>query len=372
MDGVNALHSEINWPELTPAKWQWLASNPARPPDMPLGWVLDHDGRIDGFIGNFVSRYFRERQRYIAASGHSVIVSPRARGAIRDLLEPFTRQSGVFAASMLNANQIGGPIYAKLGMQPYPAETSAIKLSWILSPSLTFSARILRKVIEVWPQTLALIGEPFSPRGAAMFDPRSVIWPKGIHPIEDLSDSGSYAEFWKSLQAEGRLVADRSPAVIRWRMAQPDLTYPPLLLGYHDAEGLCAYAMAIMSKTGPVDVPTLEIIDLVKLDRAPPLTIPTLIRALKTAGYKSGACKVRLPLLGPSLLKALDHKVPKARNEGGWGHAYVHFTGQAEDFADWEPTALEGSYGFTLRQPKVKQPRARSRSRNSALAVTEA
>lgn len=351
IEGVNALHAHINWSAPSAAQWHWLASNPARGTS-PMGWVIDNDGRIDGFLGNFRLTYFRDVTMYGAATSHSIIVSPRAKGALRELIQPFLGQTDLFAVSILNANGIGSPIYRHYGLKPFASPVHDVKLAWLLNPPRIFLAKALRSLAGRIPTLYPLLGERFLPRPGPAFDPRSVAWPAGVHAIADLSDTSAFATFWQQLKGDGALVAERSPAIMRWRLAMPDLASRPVLLGYYDDQGLCAYAMGQLSKLGPVEVVTLEIIDLIALDRAPATAIPTLIRALKLAGRKMQAAKLRLPVVSAKTHAALGAKASLAHNEGGWGHAFAHFNAPDADFADWQPTPFEGSYSFTLPQPR--------------------
>lgn len=351
IEGVNALHNDIHWPVPSDAQWRWLASNPARGTS-PMGWVIDNDGRIDGFLGNFRQSYFRDSTIYNATTGHSIIVSPRAKGALRELIQPFLGQTDMFAVSIFNANDIGSPIYRHYGLKPFASPVHDVKLAWLLDPSRVFMAKALRSLTGRIPALYPLLGERFLPRTAPVFDPRCVVWPDGVRAIADLSDTSAFDSFWQQLKADGALVADRSPAIMRWRLAMPDLASRPVLLGYYDDQGLCAYTMGQLSKLGPVEVVTLEIIDLIALDRAPATAIPTLIRALKRACRKMQAAKLRLPVVSAKTYAALGSKAGLAHNEGGWGHAFAHFNAPDADFADWQPTPFEGSYSFTLPQPR--------------------
>ncbi len=353
IEGVNALHTQVDWPAPSAEHWQWLASNPARGTS-PMGWVIDNDGRIDGFLGNFRQTYFRDSAMFGAATSHSIIVSPRAKGSLRALITPFMAQTDLFAVSILNANGIGSPIYRHFGMKPFASPTHDVKLAWLLAPRRVLLAKALRSLAAHIPSLYPWLGERFLPRAAPPFDPRQVAWPAGVHVIADLSDISAFGTFWQRLKGDGALVADRSPTTLRWRLAVPDLALRPVVLGYYDEQGLCAYAIAQLSKLSPLGVVTLEIIDLIALDRAPATAIPTLMRALKIAGRKMQAAKLLLPLVSAKTQAALDHKGGLVHDEGGWGHAFAHFNAPEAGFADWQPTPFEGSYSFTLRQPRLR------------------
>lgn len=351
IDGLNALRAEAGWAPLQRPHWEWQLQNPARG-DTPVGWVLDRNGSIDGFVGNFIQSYYRGSERFRAATGHEILVSRRARGAAKRAIFTFLDQPDMFVCGTLNANTLSAPIHRKLGLTPYPPQTDALKLGWILSPLALAKARLYRRTAQRFPDWPLWRKEHFTPHRAARFDARTVKWPIGVQLISSLDDNSDYARFWEDLRADGRLVADRSPALMRWRTADPNLKTRPLLLAWRDEKGLAAYGWAQLSKMGTIDTAVLEILDLVALERASEEAIPALVDAMKLAGRRMGASKVRLHVLSLRLKARLGRQMASAREEGGWGHGHVRFNQPMEDFADWDPTPFDSCYSYNLRQPR--------------------
>ena len=150
------------------------------------------------------------------------------------------------------------------------------------------------------------------------------------------------------MRGEGRLLADRSPEVIRWRLADPDLTDPPLILAFNRGAGITGYAMAMMAKSNILEPPVLEILDLEAL--ADEVTaIPALMDARKGAARRMGAAKLRIQMVSPRLLERLGDTGRQARREGGWGHCHVRFASGGPDPALWSPTPYDGDYAMCLR-----------------------
>jgi hypothetical protein len=177
--------------------------------------------------------------------------------------------------------------------------------------------------------------------------------PQGVTVLGDFRDQSRYADFWTALRAEGRLLADRSPEVIRWRLADPDLTDPPLVLAFNRGAGITGYAMAMMAKANALDPPVLEILDLEAL--ADDVTaIPALLDALKGAARRMGAAKLRIQMVSPRLLERLGDHVRGTRREGGWGHCHARFAPDGPDPALWSPTPYDGDYAMCLRPMPVR------------------
>ena len=349
---MNALHRSVGWPTRSEAGWAWLASNPARlETHAAAGWLLEAgDGEACGFTGNFVQRFHHEGRTVHGATGFSVIVAPRARGRSRKLLTTFTAQPDMFARYIFNANPASSPLYKRHGMVAWPPETHDLKLSWRVDAMACAGGRFWREIDRHVPRLTEARNERLlNPR---LHDPETLDLTTGVAVLTDLADRLRYADFWKALKAEGRMIADRSPAMMRWRLADPDLTLRPLLLAFNRGETICGYAMAMMCKGNPIEPPMLEIVDLMALEKEP-RAIPALIQALLANAHRLGAAKLRIQMVAPDLVRRMGPLADTARREGGWGHCHVRFDPDAPGIETWSPTPFDGDYGICLRPVPV-------------------
>lgn len=354
-DAVNRLHRSVGWPERSAAGWRWLYEDPARRAiDAPAAWVVDGpDGRPAAHMGNLVQRFFLGERELYAATGFSVIVDHAARGASTPMLRAFLAQPGVFAAYVFNANSLAAPLYGRRGLNPWP-ETHALKLAWRIAPLPLAEGRLLRRTYALAPRTVVRLGERLmNPR---LLRAQHLDLPPGVSILTDLGDASPYARFWSALKRENRLLADRSPAALRRRLADPDLTIPPLLLAHGRDGAVSGYAMAMMAKANIIDPPVLEIIDLEAL-AGETAAIPALMDALFDAARRLGAAKLRLQFVSPRLLERLGPWAHTAHDEGGWGHSHIWFAPDAPDPCLWSPTPYDGDYAACLR-PVPVAPRA--------------
>ncbi|MFJ6023017.1 N-acetyltransferase [Brevundimonas sp. NPDC092305] len=356
--GVQALHRQVGWPARSPAGWRWLFDNPARTElGAPAGWVVETgDGALTAHVGNLVHRFRLGERTLHGATGFSIIVSPAAKGASRKLIRTFLSQPGVFAAYTLNANALSQPIYPLFGMQAWPAETHALKLSWPVDLAPLAVSRALKLALKIAPGPVSGMGEQLM-NGRLGREARFSL-PEGVTRLDRPHESSRYAAFWEALAADGALLADRSPAALAWRLADPDQTLPPLVLAFERAGRITGYAMAMLAKTNILEPPVLEILDLQALADEPD-AIPTLMTALTGAARPLGAAKVRLQVMSPRLLERLGPWTETARREGGWGHCHVQFAPDAPVNL-WSPTPWDGDYAACLRPvPIGEQVRAR-------------
>lgn len=365
---IQALHRHVGWPERSLAGWRWLRDNPARAgTDAPAGWVVDGpDGQPAAHAGNLVQRFWLGDRQLLGATGFSIIVTPAARGASREILRTFVRQPGVFATYTFNANSVSQPLYARYNMRAWPERTHALKLSWIIRPAPLAMGRLYRAAYRLAPDIVTRWGERLM-NNRLHAAPRLTL-PDGVSALTDLGDPSPYGVFWAALRAEGRLLADRSPATLRWRLADPDLTDPPLILAFNRGNEITGYAMAMMAKANILEAPVLEILDLEALaDDAE--AIPALMRGLIGAARQMGAAKLRIQTISPRLLERLGDFARRARREGGWGHCHTWFAPDGPDPALWSPTPYDGDYAICLRPLPVRTG-AGERARNAMAAST--
>ncbi len=365
-EGLNRLHRAVGWPERSPAGWRWLEDNPARRDlDAPMGWVVtDDEDEPAAMLGNFVQRFRLGSRRLHGATGFSIIVPPERKGASRGLIHAFLAQPGLFARYTFNANARSAPLYKLFGLKPWPDATHDVKLSWIVDRLACAQGLALRHLLgRTSADTAARLGERLTNR--RLFQPEALRLPPDITPLRDLSDGSPYADFWRALSQEDRLLADRSPEVLRWRLADPDLTTPPVLLACVREGRIVGVAQALMTKTSLIEPPCLDILDLIALNDAPD-AVARLARCLIDNARGLGAAKARLQMATPALLQALGELGEQARREGGWGHCHAIVDDPALAAA-WAPTPFDGDYGVCSRP--VPLPRVR---RGTVRAATPA
>lgn len=370
---VNALHRGVWWPERSVAGWDWLAANPARMDiDAPAGWVVEHEYPTEGphhaaaFIGNMVQRVWKDDVMHHVATGFSVIVPPTMRGKSRQLIRAVLNQPNIAAGYTLNANPRSAPLYSRHGMAAWPARTHDLKLSWVIDPIDCLRSRFLREAVRRAPRLADPYRERFMRSGRpsladrALGRARPLRYPSQVTALTDLTDGSLYGDFWQSLKSEGRVVADRSPEILRWRTSDPDQTTPPVMLAYTRNGAVTGFAMAILTKATPIEPVVLEVLDLVALQDEPH-AIPALMRGLVDLARARGAAKVRLQVVNEELKRRLGPWALAARREGGWGHGHIRFRDSGEILQNWSPTPFDGDHAFCQRPAPVRRTKTGNR-----------
>lgn len=366
---VNELHRTVWWPQRSLEGWQWLMANPATiRAKIPTGLVLeDGSGQAAAFLGSFVQRFWQGDTPSYAATGFSIIVPPSTRGASRNLIPSFFALAGLDAHYTFNCNALSSPIYTRFGMQAWPPHTHSLKLSWIIRPMACIAARGLRKFVAKQPGSVSWLGERLLPRRSDL-DVGQL--GQGIELMTDFSDGSDYDTYWKSLRAEGRYMADRSPAMLRWRLSDPDLTQPIIMLVAYRQNRIVAHAMAMMAKYSSIEPATLEILDLDGLAEARD-RIPDLVQALMRAALPMGAAKLRLQMLSARLLADLGELGDKARREGGYGHSYVRMAPGFKGHETWQPTPFDGDHSICWRPVPLAQAQAQKQAQKQTKPLAQ-
>ena len=210
-----------NWERL----WR---DNPALqhcPRRLPIGWVLESDGRVVGYLGNIASLYRFGGKKLVAVTGHGLVVEPAHRMISFTLNAAFYRQPFVDLYLSTTAIEIVGKIAKAFKAIPLPQRDYEV-LFWVLR-SQPFARGVVDK-LQLRPGISRLAGGVASlVMGTDKLFRRR--WPRRHESslsvtqigVEEISDD--FQTLWEAkLHEAPRLLADRSPATLRWHFQTPD------------------------------------------------------------------------------------------------------------------------------------------------------
>jgi hypothetical protein len=229
---VAKLRECCGWPHLSPEFWQrtWR-DNPAlalcnSPPGM--GWVLEDEGDTVGYHGNIPLIYRYGDRQLLAATGTGMVVEPGYRLYSISLAAPFYNQKGVDLCLVTTASESHGRIAQLLRAEPLPQRDCGTVLFWILdshgfakalaagfdadgaAARQTLQFATLLKAVSVWTERTVHRRGPPSIRHK--FRITEI-------PVEQIGDA--FEALWRRKLAErDRLLADRSPASLRWHYSE--------------------------------------------------------------------------------------------------------------------------------------------------------
>ncbi|MBX3479884.1 MAG: N-acetyltransferase [Caulobacter sp.] len=357
---VNALCDWAWWPQRSQTGWKWLADGPPGARDAsdpgPAGWVCEQSGEVRAFLGNFVQRFHFGTEVLRGASGHTFLALPSARGAGRTLLRQLAEQQGRFAIYLFNANAISASRYVHHGLNPWPEATHQVKYSWWVDLPGVVSERLLWKLSELRGfDGVRAGGERFITERLRTGQIAGTL--PGVRVLDEIDDR--FDDLWARLQGDGRLLAARDAASLRWRLSDPELTRRPVILGYETGGRLAGYLLAFFAKQTEIERPSLDIVDLIATREAEPEAIPALVQTLVDNTRLLGAVRVRLQTVSPRLDELLIG-LPGARRTQTHGHCHARFAEglSAEAINAWHATPYDGDYSFCLRPPPLTNAKA--------------
>ena len=255
---VNALYDQVWWPTRSLAGWRWLIEGP--PGVWPgaaapiAGWICEQDGVVAAHLGNLVQRFDWRGETLYGAVGHSLVSAPGCRGAARKMLRAFAGQPHVFSTYTFNANAISRGFYQHFSMLPWPQDTHAVRYCWWTDPVGLALERLAWKLA-------APGGLQAARRRPDRFlkapSKRLLALPANIRRLAAPDIDQRFDALHATVVAQGACVAARDAATLRWRLGDPDLTHPPVLLAYEEDGALAGYLLAQAGKQTQIDQTTL-------------------------------------------------------------------------------------------------------------------
>lgn len=200
----------------------WL-NNPLRgnlAKDLPIGWVLETDGReLVGCMGTASSHYIFRGESLISAVARAWFVRLEYRGFALELMDEYLNQPGV---DLFINNAVSKPAHAAFRQFCAPIPVGRWdSMSYWVTGNRGFAERVLNSAGVPFPVLLA------RPVGAG-FWMKSLTAGKRLRKGSCTADSldrfdSQFDVFWRELVRQNleKLLADRSAAALSWHFASP-------------------------------------------------------------------------------------------------------------------------------------------------------
>ena len=277
-----------NWQRL----WQ---RNPAllhHEIERPIGWVLEADSAIVGYLGNISLSYHYGDKTLTAVTAHGLVVDPPYRAVGLTLVAAFFRQKSVDLFISTTAIEAVGKIALAFKSSPLPQPDYDTALFWVLRP-YGFARALMNKFKA--GLTLSLIGSVLTSlavgadkilrrRRPSHTSLSLTISELGVHEIGD-----EFQALWTEKQKEScRLLADHTPATLRWHFEIPgDRGSANVLCCYKGSE-LLGYTVVRNDTNSENGLRTSIIADLVAKDDDSDV-LQTLLTAAYNRAKKAGS-----------------------------------------------------------------------------------
>src|ERR1700735_743938 len=250
----------------------------------PMGWVLEAQDKVVGYLGNIPLRYHYGDQALIAVTGHGFVVEPAYRAMAMRLNSAFYRQGSVDLYLTTTAIEAVGKIARAFKCDALPQEDYDTVLFWVLQ-SYPFAQAVMKK-LELGP-IISYIGGTFVSLAVASDKILRSRWPRRsgtsllLKQIRVNEIGEDFEQLWLTkLDERARLLANRDAATLRWHFETPDDPGETCVFCCYKDGNLAGYAVM---RTDPSQVTVLRrstIIDTLAI-----ADDPEIVRLLWTAAY---------------------------------------------------------------------------------------
>ena len=218
--GLNADSIE-NWDRL------WLR-NPAvadGATERPIGWVLEADEAVVGYLGNISLSYRYGDRKLTAVAAHGLVVDPPYRGVGLTLTAAFFRQKSVDLYLTTSAIEAVGRMALAFKSSYLPQPDYGKVLFWVLQP-YAFSQALMKKL--QLGHKISTIGCVLASLAIGTSKTLGRRWPRQSSSpflvneisIDEIGDD--FQALWlQKLNEKPRLLAERSAVALRWHFGIP-------------------------------------------------------------------------------------------------------------------------------------------------------
>jgi hypothetical protein len=213
---------------------------------IPMGWVLEADGKVVGYLGNIASLYHFGGKKLLAVTGHGMVVEPAHRMISLTLNGAFYRQKFVDLYLTTTAVQVVGKISKVFKSSPLPQLDYEV-LFWVLQ-SQPFAQGVIAK-LQLGP-AVARMGGTIAALALGTDKVLRRRWPRrrksslAVKQISVAEIGDDFQALWEAkVQEAQRLLADRTPATLRWHFHTPDDEGTTAVFCCYSGKELLGYAV---------------------------------------------------------------------------------------------------------------------------------
>lgn len=254
--------------------WEWIwGKNRLYSNDWQLGWVLESDENIVGFIGNIPRAYSLRGREWIAGVARAFVVDELFRTHSLKLIAKFFQQKEADLLIFSSANSDAEAIYRLARASCIPQQDYNKDLFWIVSPT-SFIVSLLRKkgIGELLATIVSLIISPLLSLEMLIQRRWSNNSSDELVRVQTDELTNEMDEFWRKKQcmSPDMLLSYRDREAITWQFTNDSAkTRKPVLFTMKREGELYGYVIITRADSLEFGLRRMMITDLIVLDDDP-------------------------------------------------------------------------------------------------------
>ena len=268
--------------------WHWLwTDNPNFSPEWSIGWVLEIEQMVVGYIGNVPRLYRAQGHAILAACARAFVVDTAFRRHALKLIAVFFAQEKAELFLFTGANPMAAPLYELAHAQRLPQAEFNDALYWVVSAGGLITAALgKRKVPFPVARAVGRISGPMVDLSLWLMRPKLTLSADlRVAQVSAVDIGPAFDDLWARWSAATGDVctAERSAAQLRWQFGHPAVARSAALLGVWQGDQLMGYVILTRWDAENVGLRRLMVADLVAVGHQPVLVQQLMSAALAHA-----------------------------------------------------------------------------------------
>jgi hypothetical protein len=324
--------------------WEFNPVLIGRTEPWPLGWALENNGQLVGFLGNIPSLYSFAGRRLLATTANDWVVDEPYRSRSIALLKRYLGQKNIDLFLNTTAKNASGRVWEALGGKRVPLAYYEDVLFWVTAPQKVARALFIKKNVPA-ARALSL------PLGLAL---KVGLWlrsPGGRegHGVREIPGFDSrFDTFWNELRkGSSRLLSWRDAETLNWHFKYALATNRARILTLEVNGRITAYAVLMRTDKLDLGLTRYHLADLQCLDRS-----ETQRACSALLGHSLELCRTEgvhlLEAVGfePEKRAVLEGLTPLRRKAEAWPFYFKSRSAEIETALSastvWDPSIYDG------------------------------
>ena len=274
--------------ELHTDAWHWLwTDNPNFSPEWSIGWVLEVEQLVVGYIGNVPRRYRAQGRPVLVACARAFVVDTAFRRHALKLIAAFFAQETAALFLFTGANPMAAPLYEMAQAKRLPQAEFNEALYWVVSAGGLIGAALAKRKVPLWAAKLvSAVAGPLIDLGLWFSRPKfKRNRDLRVAEIPATEIGPAFDDLWArwSADAGDACTAERSAIQLRWQFGHPAIARAARLVGVWQADQLMGYVILTRWDAPAVGLRRLMIADLIAIEHRPALVQALMLAALAHA-----------------------------------------------------------------------------------------